>query len=258
MLPGIHQFDLTDRVAIVTGASKGLGRAMAEGLASAGARVVVTSRHEDESRATAEQITAEYGHAALGLKADVGEEHEVQRMVEQTLDKFQRIDILVNNAGINIRKRPEDLAPEEWREVLSVNLDAVFYCSRAAYPPMKHVGRGKIINIGSLMSIFGNAKASAYGASKGGVVQLTKSLAIAWAADGIQVNAILPGWIDTDLTRGAREQLPGLEEVVQTRTPEGRWGMPSDLGGPAVFFASSASDFVTGTTLLVDGGFAAD
>ena len=253
----MSMFDLTGKVAIVTGGSRGIGLGIAEALAGAGAAIVVAARDPQQCDEAVRQIQAT-GATAVSAPTNVADPEAAQAMVDETVGRLGRLDILVNNAGINIRKRPEDLAPEEWREVLSVNLDAVFYCSRAAYPAMKDVGRGKIINIGSLMSIFGNAKASAYGASKGGVVQLTKSLAIAWAADGIQVNAILPGWIDTDLTRGAREQLPGLEEVVQTRTPEGRWGMPSDLGGPAVFFASSASDFVTGTTLLVDGGFAAD
>ena len=250
-------FDLTGKVAIVTGGSRGIGLGIAQALAGAGAAIAVAARNPEQSDDAVRMIQST-GATAVSVPTDVAEPDAVQAMVDETVRRLGRLDILVNNAGINIRKRPEDLAPEEWRQVLSVNLDAVFYCSRAAYPAMKDAGSGKIINIGSLMSIFGNAKASAYGASKGGVVQLTKSLAIAWAADGIQVNAILPGWIDTDLTQEARLQLPGLEEVVQTRTPEGRWGMPSDLGGPAVFLASPASDFVTGTTLIVDGGFAAD
>ena len=253
----MSMFDLTGKVAIVTGGSRGIGLGIAQALAGAGAAIAVAARNPEQSDDAVRMIQST-GATAVSVPTDVAEPDAVQAMVDETVRRLGRLDILVNNAGINIRKRPEDLAPEEWRQVLSVNLDAVFYCSRAAYPAMKDAGSGKIINIGSLMSIFGNAKASAYGASKGGVVQLTKSLAIAWAADGIQVNAILPGWIDTDLTQEARLQLPGLEEVVQTRTPEGRWGMPSDLGGPAVFLASPASDFVTGTTLIVDGGFAAD
>ena len=253
----MSMFDLTGKVAIVTGGSRGIGLGITQALAGAGAAIAVAARNPEQSDDAVRMIQST-GATAVSVPTDVAEPDAVQAMVDETVRRLGRLDILVNNAGINIRKRPEDLAPEEWRQVLSVNLDAVFYCSRAAYPAMKDAGSGKIINIGSLMSIFGNAKASAYGASKGGVVQLTKSLAIAWAADGIQVNAILPGWIDTDLTQEARLQLPGLEEVVQTRTPEGRWGMPSDLGGPAVFLASPASDFVTGTTLIVDGGFAAD
>ncbi|MBM3687081.1 MAG: glucose 1-dehydrogenase [Actinobacteria bacterium] len=250
-------FDLSGKVAIVTGGSRGIGLGIANAFAGAGAAIVVAATNPEQSVAAVTQLQAG-GARAAWVPTDVSDPDAVQAMVDQTVRLFGRIDILVNNAGINIRKRPEDLTPEEWHQVLAVNLDGPFLCSRAAYAVMKAGGGGKIINIGSLMSIFGNAKASAYGASKGGVVQLTKALAIAWAADGIQVNAILPGWIDTDLTQGARQQSPGLEEVVQTRTPEGRWGMPSDLGGPAVFLASAASDFVTGTTLIVDGGFAAD
>jgi len=253
----MSMFDLSGKVAIVTGGSRGIGLGIANALAGAGAAIVVAATNPEQSAAAVTQLQAG-GARAASVPTDVSDPDAVQAMVDQTVRLFGRIDILVNNAGINIRKRPEDLTPEEWHQVLAVNLDGPFLCSRAAYAVMKAGGGGKIINIGSLMSIFGNAKASAYGASKGGVVQLTKALAIAWAADGIQVNAILPGWIDTDLTQGARQQLPGLEEVVQTRTPEGRWGMPSDLGGPAVFLASAASDFVTGTTLIVDGGFAAD
>jgi len=168
---------------------------------------------------------------------------------------FGRIDILVNNAGINIRKAPQELETAEWDEVLRVNLRSAFLCSKAVYPAMKKAGGGKIISIGSMTSILGGAKLPAYGASKGGIVQLTRSQAIAWAPDNIQVNAILPGWINTDLTIGARRDLPGLHERVLSRTPAGRWGEPADLMGAAVFLASAASDFVTGVALPVDGGF---
>ena len=253
----MSMFDFTGKVAIVTGGSRGIGLGIAEALASAGATIVVAARNPDQSAEAVAQLQAA-GATAASVPTDVSDPDAAQAMVDEAAHRFGRLDILVNNAGINIRKRPEDYTVDEWREVLSVNLDGPFFCSRAAYPAMKTSGGGKIINIASLMSIFANAKASAYGAAKGGLVQLTKALAVAWAKDGIQVNAILPGWIDTDLTKGARQQLPGLEETVRMRTPEGRWGTPQDLGGAAIFFASSASDFVTGTTLLVDGGFAAD
>jgi len=253
----MNMFDLSGKVAVVTGGSRGIGFGIAQALAGAGATIVIAATNVDQSADAVKQLEAS-GATAVSVPTDVSDPDAAQALVDETVGQFGRLDILVNNAGINIIKRPEDLTPDEWHQVLAVNLDGPFLCSRAAYPAMKAGGGGKVINIGSLMSIFGNAKASAYGASKGGVVQLTKALAIAWAADGIQVHAILPGWIDTDLTRGARQQLPGLEEVVQTRTPEGRWGVPSDLGGPAVFLASAASDFLTGTTLIVDGGFAAD
>ena len=253
----MSMFDLSGKVAIVTGGSRGIGFGIAQALSGAGATIVVAATNADQCEGAVEQLEAG-GATAVSVPTDVSDPGAAQAMVDEAVRQCGRLDILVNNAGINIRKRPEELTPDEWHRVLAVNLDGPFLCSRAAYPVMKANGRGKIINIGSLMSIFGNAKASAYGASKGGVVQLTKALAIAWASDGIQVNAILPGWIDTDLTQGARKQLPGLEEMVQSRTPEGRWGVPGDLGGPAVFLASPASDFVTGTTLVVDGGFAAD
>ena len=253
----MSMFDLTGKVAIVTGGSRGIGLGIAEALASAGATIVVAARNPDQSAEAVAQLRNS-GVTAASVPTNVADPDAAQAMVDEAVLQFGRLDILVNNAGINIRKRPEEYTVDEWREVLSVNLDGPFFCSRAAYPAMKAGGGGKIINIASLMSIFANAKASAYGAAKGGLVQLTKALAVAWADDGIQVNAILPGWIDTDLTQGARQQIPGLEETVRMRTPEGRWGTPRDLGGAAVFFASPASDFVTGTTLLVDGGFAAD
>jgi 2-deoxy-D-gluconate 3-dehydrogenase len=177
--------------------------------------------------------------------------------VEETVARLGRLDILVNNAGINIRKPAQDLSTAEWKEVLDTNLTSAFVCSQAAYPIMKQAGGGKIVNIGSMLSIFGAGFAPAYGASKGGIVQLTKALASGWAKDNIQVNAVLPGWIDTDLTRGAREQIKGLNAMVLMRTPAGRWGIPADLAGIAVFLASRASDFVTGTAIPVDGGYAA-
>jgi 2-deoxy-D-gluconate 3-dehydrogenase len=176
-------------------------------------------------------------------------------MIDDTVARFGRLDILINNAGINIRKTPQELTLAEWRQVIDVNLTSIFVCSQAAYPAMQKAGGGKIINIGSMMSIFAAPFAPAYAASKGGVVQLTKSLATAWAKDNIQVNAVLPGWIDTDLTRTAREQVKGLNSMVLMRTPAGRWGAPNDLSGVAVFLAAPASDFITGTAIPVDGGY---
>ena len=162
----------------------------------------------------------------------------------------------MNNAGTNIRKPVHELALEEWHQVLDTNLTSAFLCSKAVYPAFKNAGGGKVINIGSMMSLFGASFAPAYGASKGGIVQLTKSMAVAWARDNIQVNAVLPGWIDTDLTRQAREQVPGLHDNVLRRTPAGRWGEIDDMAGVAVFLAGPGSDFVTGTAIPVDGGYA--
>jgi 2-deoxy-D-gluconate 3-dehydrogenase len=161
----------------------------------------------------------------------------------------------VNNAGTNIRQPAHDLTIAQWHTVINTNLTSAFLCAKAAYPALKRGGGGKIINIGSMMSIFGASFAPAYAASKGGIVQLTRSLASAWARDNIQANAVLPGWIDTDLTRGAREQIPGLHENVLRRTPAARWGVIDDLAGIAVFLASPASDFVSGAAIPVDGGY---
>ena len=247
-------FDLKGRVAIVTGGNGGIGLGMARGLAGAGARVVIAARNADKSAAAVKELAGR-GAEAHTVAADVTDERSVARLVETTLDRCGRLDILVNNAGTNIRKPAQDLALDEWHRVLDTNLTSAFLCSKAAYPAFKTAGGGKIINIGSMMSIFGASFAPAYGASKGGIVQLTKSMAAAWARDNIQVNAVLPGWIDTDLTRQARSQVAGLNDNVLRRTPAGRWGVIDDMAGIAVFLASAASDFVTGAAIAVDGGY---
>ncbi len=247
-------FDLKGRVAIVTGGNGGIGLGMARGIAAAGARVVVAGRNAAKSKAAVAEL-ARIGPDPLALEVDVASEASVAALVRSTTERCGRLDILVNNAGMNIRKPAHELALEEWCRVLDTNLTSAFLCSKAVYPAMKAVGGGKIVNIGSMMSIFGAGFAPAYGASKGGIVQLTKSLACAWARDNIQVNAVLPGWIDTDLTRQARQQVPGLNENVLRRTPAGRWGTMEDMAGVAVFLASPASDFVTGAAIAVDGGF---
>jgi 2-deoxy-D-gluconate 3-dehydrogenase len=185
----------------------------------------------------------------------VADEASVNALVRATVDRLGRLDILVNNAGMNIRKPLHELTLAEWRQVLDTNLTSAFLTSRAVYPIMKKNGGGKIINIGSMMSIFGTSYAPAYAASKGGIVQLTKATASAWARDNIQVNAVLPGWIDTELTTNARKEVQGLHERVLARTPASRWGLPDDLSGIAVFLGGPASDFVTGTAIPVDGGY---
>jgi 2-deoxy-D-gluconate 3-dehydrogenase len=249
----LSMFDLSGKVAVITGGNGGIGLGMARGLAQAGALVVLAGRNAEKSREAAEELREE-GCVADAIEADVTDEGEVQRLVDETQKRHGRLDILVNNAGTTVRKRPQDLELHEWRHVMDTNLTSAFMCSKAAYPLLKREG-GKVINVGSMMSIFGAPYASAYGASKGGIVQFTRSIATAWAVDDIQCNAVLPGWIDTELTQGAREQVPGLNERVLARTPAGRWGVPSDLAGLAVFLASSASDFVTGAAIPVDGGF---
>jgi 2-dehydro-3-deoxy-D-gluconate 5-dehydrogenase len=247
-------FELKGRVAIVTGGNGGIGLGMARGLAGAGASIVVVGRNADKSHAAVREL-GQLGAEAIAITADVTDEATVAGMVQTARDRFGRIDILINNAGTNIRKSLHEYSLEEWHRVMNTNLTSAFLCSRAVYPAMKAAGAGKVINIGSMMSIFGASFSPAYGASKGGIVQLTKSAAIAWAADNIQVNAVLPGWIDTELTQGARREVPWLHESVLKRTPARRWGAIDDMSGVAVFLASSASDFVTGTAIPVDGGY---
>ena len=247
-------FDLKGKVAIVTGGNGGIGLGMARGLAGAGARVVVAARNEEKSSAAVRELQA-LGAGALAIGVDVTDEKSVAALVSETVQRCDRLDILVNNAGINIRKAAQDLSLDQWRQVLDTNLTSAFLCSRGAYPHMKRAGGGKIINVGSMLSIFGAAFAPAYGASKGGIVQLTKSLATAWARDNIQVNAVLPGWVDTELTRQARKEIQGLHERVLAGTPAGRWGGIDDFAGIAVFLASAASDFLTGAAIPLDGGY---
>jgi 2-deoxy-D-gluconate 3-dehydrogenase len=247
-------FDLKGRVAIVTGGNGGIGLGMARGLAAAGARVVVAARNTDKSKAAVADLAVRGGEA-YAIETDVADERSVARLIDTTRQRSGRLDILVNNAGINIRKPVQDLALDEWRQVLDTNLTSAFLCCKAAYPAFKAAGGGKVINIGSMMSLFGASFAPAYGSSKGGIVQLTKSMAVAWARDNIQVNAVLPGWIDTELTQNARREVTGLHDSVLRRTPAGRWGGIDDMAGVAVFLASAASDFVTGTAIPVDGGY---
>ena len=247
-------FDLKGKVAIVTGGNGGIGLGMGQGLARAGARVVVAARNAAKSAAAVQALNA-LGSEALALEVDVTSEDSVKRLFASVAQQCGRIDILINNAGTNIRKPPDQMSLAEWHQVMDTNLTSAFLCSRAAHAHFKRAGQGKIINIGSMTSIFGASFAPAYSASKGGVVQLTRSQASAWAADNIQANAVLPGWIDTELTQKARIEVTGLNERVLARTPAGRWGRIEDMAGIAVFLASAASDFVTGTAIPVDGGF---
>jgi 2-deoxy-D-gluconate 3-dehydrogenase len=249
-----QSFDLTGRVAVVTGGNGGIGLGMARGMAAAGAAIVVAARNRDKSRRAVAELEG-FGAKAVAIEVDVADEASVNALVARTVDQLGRLDVLVNNAGINIRKPAHELALAEWRQVLDTNLTSAFMTSRAAHPVMKTQGGGKIINIGSMMSLFGASFAPAYAASKGGIVQLTRSMATAWARDHIQVNAVLPGWIDTELTINARREVEGLHERVLARIPEGRWGVGDDMAGVAVFLASRASDYVTGTAIPVDGGY---
>jgi 2-deoxy-D-gluconate 3-dehydrogenase len=248
-------FDLTGRVAIVTGANSGIGRGIAEGLAGAGAAVVVAGRRTERNVKAANDIVAK-GGKAIPIDVDVRNEASCQNLIDETVKRLGRLDILVNNAGTNVRSAPEDYKLEDYNFVMETNLTSAFMLSKAAYPHFKKAGGGKIINIGSMMSIFGSQISFAYGASKGGIQQMTRALTASWAKDNIQANCILPGWIDSELTQTGRQQVPGLNERVINRTPAGRWGEPEDLAGLAVFLASSASDFVNGAAIPVDGGYA--
>ena len=247
-------FDLHGKIAVVTGGSSGIGLGIAKGLGQAGSTVAIASRDQSKASDALAQLRHEKIEC-MSVPCDVTSETDVRAMLKTVFDAYGRMDIVVNNAGTNIRKRAEVLTYAEWRQVLDTNLDSAFHCSSACHAYLKQSGGGKIITIGSMLSIFGSPWAPAYGASKGAIVQLTKSLATAWAQDNIQVNCILPGWIDTPLTQKARTELEGLNEKVLARTPAKRWGSPGDFAGIAVFLSSNASNFVTGAAIPVDGGF---
>uniref|UniRef100_UPI00135A8364 SDR family NAD(P)-dependent oxidoreductase n=1 Tax=Rhodovarius lipocyclicus TaxID=268410 RepID=UPI00135A8364 len=245
-------FNLAGTVALVTGGNGGIGLGMAKGLAEHGARVVITGRNPTKNA----KALAELPAGSIAIELDLSAPGATEQLVEKVLADAGRLDILINNAGMNIRKRPEEISDAEWATILEINLGALMRLTRAAYPSLKASGRGRVINIGSILSIFGVPFSPAYGASKGAVVQYTKSLASAWAAEGITANTVLPGWIETELTDGARRDVPGLYDKILSRTPVGRWGRPDDLAAIAVFLASEEARFVTGTAIPVDGGFA--
>ena len=247
-------FDLSGKVALVTGGNGGIGLGIARGLAEAGADVAVAGRNTDKTAAAVAELEG-LDVKSIGVRCDVTDVDQVQQMVASTVAQLGGLDILIVNAGTNIRKLPQEYSLEEWHTLIDTNLTSAFTCCQAAYPRMVKRGGGKIITIGSMTSLFGFDVGPVYAATKGGIVQLTRSLAVAWAPDNIQVNALLPGWINTELTVGARQKLTKLHDDVVRRTPADRWGEPMDMAGPAVFLSSSASDFVTGVALPVDGGF---
>jgi 2-deoxy-D-gluconate 3-dehydrogenase len=251
---GAGLFDLSGRVAIVTGGNGGLGLGMALGLAGAGARIAVAARRRDKAKAALDQLAAA-GAEAVFFETDVADRSSCQAMADEVAERFGRIDILIANAGIAAGGRPEAMSEETWRQTLDINLSGSFFSAQAVHPHMRTAGGGKIVTIGSMMSLFGSPRAANYGASKGAVVALTRSLAAAWASDNIQVNAILPGWLVTDIVAEAKEKAPGFSDAIVARTPAGRWGEPSDLAGTAVFLCARASDFITGATITVDGGY---
>jgi 2-deoxy-D-gluconate 3-dehydrogenase len=249
----LEEFDLTDKVAIITGGNGGIGRGIAIGLARAGADIAIAARNEEKTAKVSNEICS-MSRRCLGIRCDVSNRNDISTTVEIVLREFGKLNILVNCAGISNGGLPQSIPEETWDSVLSTNLKATFQFCQTVHPALVKAGGGKIINIGSEYSIFGSAIVLPYSVSKGGVIQLTKSLAVAWAIDNIQVNAIIPGWIRTDMTAGVISNKAWYDAIVQ-RTPTGRFGEPSDVAGAAIFLSSQASDFITGQNIIVDGGY---
>jgi 2-deoxy-D-gluconate 3-dehydrogenase len=247
--------ELFGKMALVTGGNGGIGLAMATALADAGATIALVGRDTRKNTAARNSLSRDGVPAPLPIVGNMTDEQSVAATMTQVVGRLGGLDILINNVGSNDRKMPQDYSLAEWNALITSNLTSAFIVSQAAHPLIRGRGGGKIVNIGSMLSIFGSAMSAPYAAAKGGVVQMTKSLAHAWAGDNIQVNAILPGWIETDLTVNAKKQIAGLHERVLARTPAGRWGRPEDVGGAARFLCSPAADFITGVSLPVDGGF---
>lgn len=256
MLPGIKQFDLTGRTAIVTGGSKGLGEAMAAGLASAGANVLITSRHAEEAAAAAKQIASDFGQRAIGVAADVTSPEDCESMVQQAVEAFGRLDILINNAGVNIRGPIEELSLEQFKEVQEINVNGLWLASRAVVPRMKQAGAGHIINMASTLGLVGLENRTPYACSKGAVVQMTRALGLELAPHNICVNAICPGPFLTPMN----VPIAGDEQTkkfIVGAVALGRWGKMEEIQGAAIFLASDAASYVTGSMLTVDGGWTA-
>lgn len=256
MLPGIKLFDLTGRSAIITGGSKGLGAAMAAGLASAGADVLLASRHLDEVRESAERIAADYGHRALAVAADVTQADQVESMVRTALGEFGKIDILINNAGINIRGPIDELTFEQFQQVQEINVNGVWRCARAVIPHMKQAKYGRIINMASTLGVVGLANRTPYASSKGAVVQMTRALGLEMAPYGITCNAICPGPFLTPMNEPIADSEEAKKFIVGA-VALNRWGRMEEIQGAAIFLASDASSYMTGSLVTVDGGWTA-
>lgn len=249
----LSKFSLKGKTAIVTGGTRGLGRGMAEGLAEAGARVVIVGSSEHVLK-TAEELREE-GLDVQAVRADLSKKEEIEPMFRKALDLLGgKIDILINDAGVQRRHMPEEFGDEDWEFVIEVNLNAVFRLCRLAGNEMLKAGHGKIINLASMLSFFGGHTVPAYAASKGGVAQLTKALSNDWAGRNIQVNAIAPGYMATEMNTALIND-EGRNKEILGRIPAGRWGTPDDMKGLAVFLASEASDYITGAVIPVDGGY---
>ena len=256
MLPGIKLFDLTNKTAIVTGGSKGLGLAMAEGLASAGANIVIISRNEKEGKAAAEKIVKEYKTKAIAISATVTSEEEIQKAVATTIKEFGSIDILINNAGINIRGPIDELSYEDFKKVQQTNVDGTWIPSKAVVPQMKKQKSGRIINLASTLGVVGLANRTPYATSKGAVVQMTRALALELAPFHITVNAICPGPFLTDMNIPIKDDENTKKFIVGAVALE-RWGELQEIQGAAIYLASAASSYTTGSLITVDGGWTA-
>ena len=250
--PTQDMFDLSGRVAIVTGGCSGIGQAMAAGLANYGARITIAGRTVAKCEAAAAELRAE-GAEVLVIPTDVSQPEEVNRMVEQTVERWGQVDILINSAGVSQGVPALEMTVEEWRRVMSINLDGAFYCCQAAGRVMKKTGRGSIINITSLSGLLGYANETAYCAAKGGLTMLTRALAVEWAQYDIRVNAIAPTWFYSPISKKTLDDPTKLAEKLKS-IPLGRVGHGDDIAGAAVFLASDASKYVTGHILSVDGG----
>ena len=256
ILPGIKQFDLSGRAALITGGSKGLGFAMAAGLASAGARVILVNRNADEGIQAAKDLSADYGIKAISFSADITDVQQTEAMAKAAMTAFGQIDILINSAGINIRGAIEEITPEDFAKVMHVNVNGTWLCSRALIPFMKKNGRGKIINLASTLGLVGLANRTPYASSKGAVVKMTRALALELAPFNINVNAICPGPFLTDMNLSIAETEEGQKFVVGA-TALGRWARLQEIQGAAIFLASDAASYMVGSMLVVDGGWTA-
>jgi len=253
---GLEIFGLKGRVAWITGGSKGLGLQMANALASVGADIVINSRHAAEAEAAAHSIARQHGVRTLGLAADVTNETAINALVERATATLGGIDILINNAGINVRQPTTEMALVDWQRVLDINLTGPFVCSKAVIPAMRARGWGRIIHMSSILGQVGLAGRPPYTASKGGLILLTKTQALELATTGVTVNAICPGPFATEMNRPLLDD-PEKYAAFVAKIPMGRWGELPEIDGAAIFLASPAASFITGTTLLVDGGWTA-
>ena len=255
-LPGIKQFDLSGKTAVITGGSKGLGLAMAEGLASAGAKVMLVNRNAEEGIKAARDLSADYGVKAISFGADITDRVQTESMAKVALEAYGHVDILINSAGINIRGPIDEVSPEDFNKVMDVNVNGTWLCCRALVPHMKKRGSGKIINLASTLGLVGVPNRTPYASSKGAIVQMTRALALELAPFNIQVNAICPGPFLTEMNLPIAETAEGKNFIVGA-TALGRWAELREIQGAAIFLASDASSYMVGSMLTVDGGWTA-